>query len=196
MTAIRGPRLKPRRADAAVVGGVDRAELARFAVLELVGDLILVDDVVDQAGAARILGQEGSLVDQRAHLGVALFPPVGDAVDDLLVQFAIQPLVHRAVRWRVSLFGVLVRRGLEVPDVVNIRRHTDLVERAAKEHLVGGDAGEIERAGGHQEDLVGRAREVVLAVSAVFEVGVERLARLLEIDERVAQLLQLSPIGG
>ena len=69
----------------------------------------------------------------------------------------------------------------------------DLVERAAQEQLVGGDAVQIERARRHQEDLVGRRRQVVLAVAAVLEIRVDRLARLLEVEDRVADLLHLAP---
>ena len=69
----------------------------------------------------------------------------------------------------------------------------DLVEGAAQEQFVGGHAGQVERARRHQEDLVGRAREVVVAIAAVLEVRVDRLARLLEVDDRVANLLDLSP---
>ena len=82
---------------------------------------------------------------------------------------------------------------LYVADVVEVGIRADLVERAAQEELVGGDAGQIERARRHQEDLVGRGRQVVLAVAAVLEIGVDRLARLLEVEHRVAHLLHLAP---
>ena len=72
----------------------------------------------------------------------------------------------------------------------------DFVERAAQEQRVGGDARQLERARRHQEHFVGGARQVVVAVSAVLEVRVNRLAGLLEIEDRVAQFLNLAPERG
>ena len=57
----------------------------------------------------------------------------------------------------------------------------ELVERAAEEQLVGRETGEIELAGRHHDDAVGRRREVVLLRAAVFEIGGDRLAGRLEI---------------
>ena len=72
----------------------------------------------------------------------------------------------------------------------------DLVEGAAQEHLIRGDAAQIERARRHQEDPVGGTGQVVLAVSAVLHVRVHGLAGLLEVEHRVADLLDLRPVRG
>ena len=77
--------------------------------------------------------------------------------------------------------------------MVQVRIRPDLVQRAAQEHLVCGDADQIERARRHEKDLVGRRREVVLTVTPVLEVRVHRLPRFLEIENRVADFLHLSP---
>ena len=190
---MRGPLFRPSdaTADARVVVAVDLALLG--AAAQLVVHLILILHVVDEPGAQGVLRQERPLIDERADVRVVLLPAVGDAAHDLLVEIAVERLVHLLVRGRVALFGERVRRGLVVADVVEIRIRADLVERAAQEQLVGRHAGQIERARRHQEDLVGRRRQVVFAVAAVLEVRVDRLARLLEVEHRVANLLHLAP---
>ena len=77
--------------------------------------------------------------------------------------------------------------------MVQIRIRADLVQRAAQEQLVRGDTVQIERARRHQKDLVGRGREVVLAIAAVFEIRVDRFTRLPEVEHRVADFLDLAP---
>ena len=52
---------------------------------------------------------------------------------------------------------------------------------------------QVERRRRHQVHLVRRRREVVFAIAAILEVGVERLARFLEIEHRVADFLHLAP---
>jgi hypothetical protein len=69
----------------------------------------------------------------------------------------------------------------------------DLVQCAAQKELVRRDALQIKRARRHQKDLVRRGGKVVLAVAAVFEVGVHGFARSLEVDDRVADFLHLPP---
>ena len=73
------------------------------------------------------------------------------------------------MRGRESLLGQLIRRRLVVADVHEVRVDAELVERTAQKHLVRRDAGQIERAGGHQEHAIGCARQVVLAIATVFE---------------------------
>ena len=97
------------------------------------------------------------------------------------------------MRRGVGLLGELIRRGLVLTDVVNVGDDAEFVERAAEEHCVGGDAGKVERARRHQEHFGRGAGQVVVAVTAVFDVGVDRFARLLEIEDGVAQLLDFSP---
>ena len=97
------------------------------------------------------------------------------------------------MRRREGPLGEDVGCGLVLADVQEIRVGADLVQGSAQEQLVPGDAGQIERTGRHEEDLIARRREVVLLVAAVLEVGDDRLARLLERDDGVANFLNLAP---
>ena len=65
-----------------------------------------------------------------------------------------------------------------------------------REELVARDAGQIERRGRHEEDLVARAREVELLLAAVFEEADNRLARAAEVGDGVADFLRLAPERG
>ncbi len=141
----------------------------------------------------RVLGQERPCVEQAPHLRFVLAAAVRDAADDLIVEILVQRLVHLLVRGGVALLRERVDRRLVVADAVEIGNRADLVERAAQKQLVGRDAGQIERRRGHQEHFVGRRREVVLAIAAVLEIRINRLARFLEVDHRVANLLHLAP---
>ena len=129
----------------------------------------------------------------RADVGFVLLAAVGDAPDDLIVQIAVHRLVHLLVRGGVALLRERVDRGLVLADAVQVRIDADLVERAAQKQLVGGDADQIERRRRHQEHFVGGGGEVVLAVAAVLEIGVDRLAGLPEVEHRVADFLHLGP---
>ena len=180
-----------RGADARIVVAVDLR--SALAAAQLVVDLVLVGDVVDQPEAQRVLGQERTVVEQRPHFAFVLLAAVSDAAHELFVEIARQRLVHLFVCAGVALLGERVDGGLVLADVVQIGIRADLVERAAQEQLVGGDAGQVERTRRHQEHLVGRRRQVVLAVAAVLEIRVDRLAGLLEVDHRVADFLDLGP---
>ena len=162
---------------------------------ELVVHLIFVGHVVDEAGTQGVFRQKRTLVENPADVGFGLLPPVGDAAHDLLEQIAVHRLVHLPVRGRVALFLEGVDGGLVVADAMQIRIGADLVEGAAEEQLVGRDADQIQRRRRHQEDSVGGRRQIVLTVAAVLDIGVDRLARLLEIEDCVADLLHLGPEG-
>ena len=97
------------------------------------------------------------------------------------------------MRRRELALRKLVDGGLVRADLEEVRIRADLVERAAQKDLVGRDAGQIERACRQQEDAIGSTGEVVLPVAAVFEKRDDSLARLPEVDNRVAQLLDLGP---
>ena len=97
------------------------------------------------------------MVDERLDLGLALVPAVGDAAHQLLVEIVVERLRHLAVRRRVGVLGERVRRGLVVADVQRVGIRADLVEHAAEEQLVAGHAGQVQRRGRHQEDLVAGA---------------------------------------
>ena len=99
------------------------------------------------------------------------------------------------MRRREAFLGEGVAVGLVIADVVEIRIRADLVERAAQEQLVGRHAAQIERARRQQKDLVGRGGQVVLAIAAVLEIGVQRFTGLLEFEQGVANLLHLAPVG-
>ena len=97
------------------------------------------------------------------------------------------------MRGRIALLGERVHRGLVVPDVAQIRIGPDLVESASQEQGVGRDADQVERGRRHEVHPVRRRRQVVLLIAPIFEVGVERLAGLLEIEHRIADFLHLAP---
>ena len=138
--------------------------------------MIFVRHIVDQPRAQRDFRQKRTLVEQRPDLGILLLPAVGDAADNLLVQVPVERFVHFPVRRGKALLREHVRRGLVVADVVQIRIRADLVQRAAEEQLVRSDAGQIERARRHEEDLVCGTGEIVVAVGAVLEIRIDRLA--------------------
>ncbi len=131
----------------------------------------------------------------RADFGFVLLAAIGDAPHDLFVQIAVQRLVHLLLRFGVALLGKGVHGRLVLADAMQIRIDVDLVERAAEEQFVGGDARQVERGRRHQKHFVGGRGQVVLAVARVFHVGVDRLARFPEVDHRVANLLHLGPEG-
>ena len=93
-----------------------------------------------------------------------------------------------------ALLGKSIGVGLVVANVMQVRVDASLVEGPAQEDLVGSHAGQLERTRRHEEHLVGRARQVVVAVAAVLQVGVDRLARRAERTDGVAQLLHLGPV--
>jgi hypothetical protein len=97
------------------------------------------------------------------------------------------------VRGRETPFGERVDRGLVLADMQELRGGAHLVERAAQEHFVRGDTGEIERARRQQEHAAGGARQVVLAFAAVLEERGDVLPRRTEVEHRVAQFLHLAP---
>ncbi len=160
---------------------------------QLLVHLIFVGNVVDEPRAQRVFRHERPIVDERADLLVVLLPAVRDAAHDLLVQIAVERLVHLAMRRRVAFLRERVDRCLVGADVVQIGRRADLVERAAQKELVRGHAHQIQRAGRHEKHLVGGRCEVVLAIAAVFEIGEDRLSRLPEVDHRLANLLHFAP---
>ena len=69
----------------------------------------------------------------------------------------------------------------------------DLVEGAAQEHLVGGEALEVEHARRQEHHLLARRGEEVLLLAAVLEVGDRLLAGLAEVEDGVADLLAAGP---
>jgi len=117
----------------------------RVLLFELVG----IDEPVDQTRLERIGRQERPLVDQPPHLGLAEVPALGDAIDDLLVEVAVERLGHLAMLGRERRLGVEVGRRLEVAGVQHVGVGVDLVERVPDEHLVAGDADQIQRAPRH-----------------------------------------------
>ncbi len=157
-----------------VVLGVD--VVGAFQRRNEIVELVLVRDLVDQPDAQRLDRLERSLVDQRAHLRLALAAGLGDRVDELIVLTAIERLAHLLVRGREVLFEVGVDGGLVVADVQEIRIGADPVEGAAQEHFVTGDAGQIERGRRQQVDLVGHRGEEVFAIAAVLEPRIDVLA--------------------
>ena len=124
---------------------------------------------------------------------LGLVPAVGEAAHELLVQVGVERHGHLPVRGGVGVFGVDVRRRLVVADVERVGKRPDLVERAAQEQLVARQTGQVERRGRHEEDLVARAREEVFLLAAELEIRDDWLARALEVEDRVAHLLDLAP---
>ena len=186
--------IEPERA-AADLAVVPVGEKLRRASAErrLVVDLVLVRDVVDQPGADGVFRQEGTVVDERAHLVSRLVPRLGEPLHELFVEIAIQGFGHFTVRGREGPLRVGVAGRLVVADVQHLRIRADLVQRAAKEQFVRRHAGQVERRGRHQEDLVAGAREIELLLGPLLEVRHDRLAGRAEVDDRVADLLHLGP---
>ena len=69
----------------------------------------------------------------------------------------------------------------------------DLVEGPAQEHLVGGEALEVEHARRQEHHLLARRGEEVLLLAAVLEEGDRLLAGLAEVEDGVADLLAAGP---
>ena len=88
----------------------------------------------------------------------------------------------------------LVGCGLVLADFLEVGLRAHLVQRALQKHFVGRDAGDVEAARGHEVDLVGGGREVVLPLAGIFEVGRDALAGLAEVEHGVAKFLNLSPV--
>ena len=115
---MRGPRLSPSDEGDTPRYSCCRSVFTRAASeLHLVVDFVFVREVVDQAGADRVLGQVGAVIDQLAHFGVRLVPALRDPAYQLLVEVAVERLRHLAMRRRERALGEGVRRGLVVADV-------------------------------------------------------------------------------
>ena len=162
---------------------------------QFVERLIFVSDLVDQTRLQRILRQERTIVHQRAQLRLRHLARLGNAEHDLLEEIAVQRLVHLLVRLGVGLLGVGVDGGLVVADVVHVGDDAELVERATQEECVGCDTRQVDFRGRHDGHAVRSRRKVVAAVVGSGKVGVDRFARRLEVEDRVAQFLHLAPIG-
>ena len=156
--------------------------------------LIFVGELVDQPEPEGVVGHERTLIQDRADVGLALLPALRDPAHQLVVHVAIERLGHLTMLRRESLLGELIRRRLVLADVEEVGIGPDLVERAAQEDLVRGHAGQIQRAARQQEDSIGRAGQVVLAVAAVLEKGDDPLPGLPEVEDGVTQLLHLAPV--
>ena len=126
-------------------------------------------------------------------LRLGLVAAVREAAHELLVQVRVERHRHLAVRRRVGVLGVDVRRRLVVADVERVRIGADLVERAAQEQLVARQPRQVERRGRHEEDLVARAGEEEFLLAAELHVGDDRLPRAFEVQDGVPNLLHLPP---
>ena len=78
----------------------------------------------------------------------------------------------------------LVGRGLVVADFLEVGLRAHLVQRALQKQFVGRNARDVEAARGHEINLVGGGREVVLPFAGIFEIGGNALARLAEVERR------------
>ena len=97
------------------------------------------------------------------------------------------------MRGREAFLGELVDRRLVVADLQEVGVRARACPTCREGRFVRRHAGEVERAGRQQEDAIRGAGKVVLAVAAVLEKGDDDLARLAEVEHRVAQLLNLAP---
>ena len=105
--------------------------------------------------------------------------PVGDRVEPLLPQRVVEVARASSPRSAVALrLGELLRRALVLGDLLELRQHAELIERAAEVHRRARHADEPHAAGGVDVDLVGGARDEVVAAGARHHVREDLLAGL------------------
>ena len=156
-------------------------------------DLVAIQQGVDEPGRERVLGDERPFVDQRPDRLGRLLAGHRDRLHQLIEGVVVQRRRHLAVRRREGLLGEGVDRRLVVADVDEVGRRADLVEGPAQEHLVGGEALDVEHARRQEHHLLARRGEEVLLLAAVLEVGNRLLAGLAEVEDGVADFLAAGP---
>ena len=145
--------------------------------VRLLRQLVRVRETVHQPRLQRVRCDERPIVDEGTNLRRRLLPGRRDGIDELLERVAVERLGHLAMRGGVARLGEEVDRGLVVADVQQVGERADLVERAAEEDLVAGEAVQGQRTCREQEHAFAGGRDVVLAVAAVGHVGDGGLAR-------------------
>ena len=183
------------QADAAERGAVVVGARARFAdpAHELVAmqhgvDELELDGLAGREDAAAFdgLGQAfGREAARTGHVGEQALPEAVHQDFGLLLGLG----AHRVSE--VRFHG-----GLILSDLGHLHPETGEAQRVPEVHVIGGEPLELDLAADVRVDLVGDARQVVLALRSVLDPGDHRLAALLEGGERAAQLGFLRQPGG
>ena len=183
------------RGNPVVFGEPDSARRAsvRF---EQRGDLVLVEQVVDEPRFDGPVALEEGLVDEPADLGLGLAPGRGDGPDISLELVADDRFQHLAVRRGEPALGEHIVGGLVFLDVLDLGFDAELVEPFLQEGNDSPRARDAEPAERVEDDPVAGRGQVILLVELgrLLDVGVDGLPRFPEVEDRVADLGALRPI--
>ena len=155
--------------------------------------LVLVDQTVDKPFFKRLAGKRhlqsvGHFVQRlqfdAARLGDAFGDDAPHRADELLHLFAVG-VGHLVIDIRFDGALVFAGRGAE-----HFGLEVEFVQQPLVEHQVHRQSGPLHHALGLHVDLVGDRSQVIAALRIGFVVGDDEFAALLELHERLAQLLQ------
>src|SRR5215472_19340175 len=92
--------------------------------------LVAVAEAVDELALQRLLGQQRTAIDRRAHLGLRQLASFRDAMDDLPAYRGEQRVHFLAMRRGHLGFGQTVDRSLELFAMVEFRSDPEEIEGA------------------------------------------------------------------
>ena len=159
---------------------------------ELLG-LVRVCQLIHQLQRQRLLrgGAEQTVGDAVQLVGREL-ARLGDILQEDTPQRVGQHGKLLAVRLAHLVEEVGLHRALELPVTENLHVHIQLVQQVLVEHHLEGVPLQAEVADGVQQDLVRSSGHIVAVLRVYVAVGIDELARLLELHQGVADGFQRS----
>ena len=139
-------------------------------LLDEVARFVFVPNTVDQSSSQRLLGGERPFADGILHVLRFHPPPLGDAAHEFTVPVFEQRLGGLPVRPREFFLREDVRSVLVFPDVIEVGRDAELVERPFEERARGHQPVHVQLGLGQDHDRLAGGGEVVGAVARKLEV--------------------------
>ena len=180
-----------------VIAGFQQFGPGAAAFLRRLGHLVEIAQLVDQLGVHRFPVQERSLVDQLAERRRLHAAALRNARDELFLKVADESFHHLPMRLGEAAFGEGVHEALVFLAVAKLRRHPDLIQRAAPEGDGGAQPRQADKADRLKPDAVERAGDVVGPVARpklaeAFGKGEGEAAAGAEPLDRGAEFLRLA----
>ena len=150
------------------------------------GKALLGDDAVDRVLFDCDVVAVGRAVDELLGAGLIELPGFGDRVEQLGVLRVEEPGGLLPIFVRHLRLGERVGRGLVGRDLHEVRRQADPGQPVGEKHSCAREAQRADVAGGHEEDLVAGAGEVVGAGAVGRRPGDDPLAFVSQFRDELA----------